>query len=241
MSESTQAIHRQSGGAQVPRTSAIPVGVGSARDLLIRRTTEGSRAEPAPTVTRRHPAASRRWLMSVLLAVLAGCSSPLVKPGPQTVDGLPLNTPLAWSDLGHRGQRMWTRDGAILNALRIYTDIEPGEHVFRTRLRGERDEGARFRAGLTGIEISELIVEALRGSGLVNVVARDLRPASVNGRSGFRAELSFDSAAGLHYRGLLAGEGEDGSLSFLMYTAPAEFYFERDRAAVEAIFDSLAR
>ncbi len=33
--------------------------------------------------------------------------------------------------------------------------------------------------------------------------------------------------------------GADGSLSFLMYTAPAEHYFERDRAAVEAIFASL--
>jgi hypothetical protein len=182
-----------------------------------------------------------RWPLALLLALLAGCSSPLIKPGTQTVDGLQLDTPLAWSELGYRGQRLWTRDGASLNALRIYTDIEPGEHVFRAQLRGERDEGARFRAGLSSIEIAELIVEGLRGSGLANVEARDLRPATLNGRSAFRAELSFDSSAGLHYRGLLLAEGEDGSLSFLLFTAPAEHYFERDRATVEKIFASLDR
>jgi len=128
----------------------------------------------------------------------------------------------------------------LLNALRIYTDIEPGEHVFRARLRGKKDEGARFKTGMSEIEISELIVEGLRGSGLSNVEALDLRPATLNGHAGFRADLGFDNASGLHYRGLLLAEGSDGSLSFLMFTAPAEFYFERDRPSVEAIFDSLA-
>jgi len=176
----------------------------------------------------------------LLLSLLSGCSSPLINPGPQSIDGLALATPVSWSDLGHRGQRLWTRDGVSLNALRIYTDIEAGEHVFRARLRGERDEGARFRAGLSDIEIAELIVEGLRGSSLVNVRAIDLRPAALNGHRGFRAELSFDNNSGLHYRGLVLAEGEDGSLSFVMYTAPAEFYFERDRAVVESIFESLA-
>ena len=85
-----------------------------------------------------------------------------------------------------------------------------------------------------------MIVEGLRGSSLVNVRAIDLRPATLNGRKGFRAELSFDNNSGLHYRGLILAEGEDGSLSFLMYTAPAEFYFERERAVVESVFASLA-
>ena len=195
---------------------------------------ELSRDKPTPT--------GFVWagLLALLLTLLGGCSSPLVQPGAQTVDGLALATPVSWSDLGHQGERLWTRDGVSLNALRIYTDIEPGEHVFRARLRGERDEGARFRSGLSDIEIAELIVEGLRGSSLVNVRAIDLRPASLNGRKGFRAELSFDNNSGLHYRGLILAEGEDGSLSFLMYTAPAEFYFERDRAVVESIFASLA-
>ncbi len=193
-----------------------------------------SRRKVAPTGFAGH------GLLALLLALLSACSSPLIRPGAQTVDGLPLSTPLSWSDLGYKGQRLWTRDGVSLNALRIYTGVEPGEHVFRARLRGERDEGARFRSGLSNIEIAELIVEGLRGSSLVNVRAIDLRPATLNGRKGFRAELSFDNNSGLHYRGLILAEGEDGSLSFLMYTAPAEFYFERERAVVESVFASLA-
>ena len=218
--------------ATPPTCCAVP-GCGS--ELASRALqASNSRRKLAPTGFARH------GLLVLLLTLLGGCSSPLVKPGAQTVDGLPLSTPLSWSDLGYKGQRLWTRDGVSLNALRIYTDIEAGEHVFRARLRGERDEGARFRAGLSDVEIAELIVEGLRTSSLVNVRATDLRPAHLNGRSGFRAELAFDNNGGLHYRGLVLAEGEDGSLSFLMYTAPAEFYFERDRAAVEAIFSSLA-
>ena len=188
---------------------------------------------------------SDRLLATLLRVVLpcatllcTACSSPLIKPGAQTIDGLRLTTPMSWSDLGHHGQRLWTRDGVNLNALRIYTDIEPGEHVFRARLRGEKNEGARFRSAQSDLEIAELVVEALRGSGLVNVIARQIEPATLNGRSGFRAELAFDSAAGLHYRGLRLAEGEDGSLSFLLYTAPTEFYFDRDRAEIESIFRS---
>ncbi|GMU42261.1 MAG: hypothetical protein IT479_03395 [Xanthomonadales bacterium] len=182
---------------------------------------------------------SRILALLLLACLLGGCGSPLIKPGAQDVDGLRLSTPVAWSDLGRRGQRVWTRDGIALNALRIYTGIEPGEHVFRQRLRGERDEGARFRAGLSDVEIVELIVEGLRSSGLQNVEARALAPATLAGQRGFRAELVFDSGAGLHYRGQLLGEGADGSLSFLLYTAPAEHYYERDREAVEAVFASL--
>lgn len=184
---------------------------------------------------------TRSCLPALACVLLAACGSPLVKPGAQAVDGLRLETPVAWSDLGRRGQRAWTRDGIALNALRIYTGIEPGEHVFRLRLRGERDEGARFRAGLADVEIVELIVEGLRNSGLQNVEARALAPARLAGQRGFRAELVFDNTAGLRYRGLLLGEGADGSLSFLMYTAPDEHFFERERASVEAIFDSVGR
>lgn len=182
----------------------------------------------------------RKPIAGMLVLLLAACGSPLVQPGMHQVDGLRIDTPVAWSDLGRRGERLWTRDGMTLNALRIYTDIRPGEHVFRQRLRGERDEGTRFRAGLGQVELVELIVEGLRASGLQNVEARALAPARIAGQAGFRAELGFDNSAGLHYRGLLIGEGSDGSLSFLMYSAPAEHYFEHEREAVEAIFKSLS-
>ena len=49
----------------------------------------GSRHKVAPTGFAWHA------LLALLLALLGGCSSPLVKPGAQTVDGLALSTPLS--------------------------------------------------------------------------------------------------------------------------------------------------
>lgn len=182
----------------------------------------------------------RRPALWICVLLLAGCANPLVKPGPQTVDGLTLDTPLAWTDYGLRGERLWTRDGVLLNALRIYTDIRPGEHVFRERQRNsKREEGARYRAASSAVEIQEVILEALRADGLANVAAEDLRPATLAGRSGFRFQLRFDSEAGLHYRGLVLGEGADDTLSFLIFTAPSGHYYEHLRGAVEAIYNSV--
>ncbi len=190
---------------------------------------------PDPHKNRR-PAA----LLLLLIALLAGCASPVIRPGRHSIDGLEVSTPVAWSAQGKAGQRLWTRDGPLLNALRIFTDIAPGEPVFRGRMRGPKDEGTRFRLGLGAVEIEELIVEALRAGGLRNVHATDLRPARLDGKPGLRSEISCDSSTGLHYRGLLLAEGEDGSLSFLLYLAPAEHYFDNGRAAVEKIFASAA-
>lgn len=180
-----------------------------------------------------------RPLGVVVALLLSACASPLIRPGAQSVDGLQLTTPIEWTTLGFAGERLWTRDGPSLNALRFYTDIQPGEQVFRQHLKGRKDEGARFRAGMSAIDIQDLIVEGLRESHLANVQASGLRPAKLQGRTGFRADLDFDSPAGLHYRAMLLGEGEDDSLSFVLYSAPAEYYFERDQAAVDAIFASL--
>ena len=180
-------------------------------------------------------------LFLLLSILLTGCASPVIRPGHHGVDGLDLSTPVAWSAQGKAGQRLWTRDGPLLNSLRIFTDIAPGELVFRGRLRGAKDEGTRFRAGLGAIEIEELIIEAMGAGGMHNVRSTELRPARFNGRAGLRSEIACDSASGLHYRALLLAEGEDGSLSFLLYLAPAEHYFEHELAAIETIFTSAAR
>ena len=186
----------------------------------------------------RAPIRPVRAMAVLLLALLSGCASPLIKPGTHNVDGLQLTTPVAWTAQGKSGQRLWTRDGPLLNALRIYTDIAPGEHVFRQRLRASTTEGARFRTGLGPIEIQELMIEAMGAGGMRNVRSTELRPATLNGRAGFRSQIECDATSGLHYRALLLAEGEDGSLSYLLYLAPAEYYFEQGLPSVEAIFAS---
>jgi hypothetical protein len=87
--------------------------------------------------------------------------------------------------------------------------------------------------------LQELFADALQSLGLVNVAASGLRPAPFGSRPGFRFELRYDTPRGLSYRGLVLAEIAGGTLSFLVYDAPAEHYFERDLAGVETLLASL--
>lgn len=193
-----------------------------------------SRGSAGPRITRPGQLA-----MVLALTLLSACASPYIQRGPQSVDGLQLDTPIEWTDLGTPRRRVWTRDGVLLNTLRIHTDIRPGEPVLRRQSGVRREEGVRFRAGMDAIAIQDLILDALRAEGLADVAASGLRPARLMGRPALRAEIRFSTPEGLRYRGLLLAEGEDGTLSYLLWYAPETYYYGRDREAVEAIFASL--
>ncbi len=180
-----------------------------------------------------------RVLMLASAAFLAvSCASPWIKPGVAQVDGLALRTPVGWTAQSQGGRHLWTRDGVLLNALHIVVDLAPGQALF-SNARSARDDGARFRAGMEAVELQELILEAMSAAGMRNVRALSTRPATIRGRAGFQSELQLDSTTGLHYRALLVAEGSGNSLTLLLFVAPAEFYFERDRAMVEGIFASI--
>ena len=63
--------------------------------------------------------------------------------------------------------------------------------------------------------------------------------ASCGSYAGFRFDFDFASRRGLAYRGIGVGEIVGDTLSFVLYFAPAEFYFERDRASVEQLLGSI--
>lgn len=228
-------------GYRAPSVSVTPAfaGMTTSRERACRAIGEAADRAQRALLRRRPVTSPSRLALLVMLALLAACGSPHIKRGPQVVDGLQLDTPVEWTDLGTPGRRVWTRDGVLLNTLRIHTDIEPGEPVLRRQANVHRDEGVRFRAGMDAIAIQDLILDALRAEGLADVAASGLRPARLMGRSGLRAELGFATPTGLRYRGLLLAEGEDGTLSYLLWYAPETHYHGRDRDAVEAIFASL--
>lgn len=176
-----------------------------------------------------------------LLILLSGCASQaLVPPGPARVDGLLLTTPLAWSQRGFKGERQWTIDGPLLNALEIYTGVKPGELLFDLPA-AKRREGIRYRADMSDLEVQELVADGLLAAGVVDVQLVELGPARLGDAPAIRFELSFANAAGLRYRALALASQAGGELTLLFYYAPAEYYFERDRAVVEAILDGVRR
>lgn len=202
---------------------------------------DGGRAAPADGNARRLGRRSGMKLpmlcLALMLTTLAGCASQrLVQPGTARVDGLLLPTGKAWSQRGFKGERQWTIDGPLLNALEIYTGVQPGELLFDLPA-AKRREGIRYRADMNDLEVQELVSDGLLAAGVVDVQLVELQPARLGSAAAIRFELSFANAAGLRYRALALASQAGGELTLLFYYAPAEYYFDRDRAAVEAIFD----
>lgn len=183
---------------------------------------------------------ARVALLALLLLALPGCVSDRVRPGEAvTLGELTLTSPLGWSQRGYGRERYWTIDGPALNSIAIFQNVREGEHLLLLPRGRRRDEGAIFRAAMSEAEVQELFADALQALGLVNVSASGLRPAPFGSRPGFRFELSYDTPRGLTYRGLVLAEIDGGTLSYLVYDAPAEHYFERDVASVETLLGSL--
>jgi hypothetical protein len=185
---------------------------------------------------------SNRFFQLLALLILSGCGLPsLVQPGkPQKVDDFSLTAGREWSQFGFSRRRLWTIDGPELNSIRIYSQIKNGEQVFLGWRDRRRGEGALYKAGMNANEVMELIVDGMSRGGAARVEAKNLRPANLGGHKGFRFDIQFDEGSGLHYLATVLGEAEDGTLSYLIYFAPAEYYFERDRAEVEQLFLSAA-
>jgi len=190
--------------------------------------------------------------VAALTLTLTSCGvAPIIEPGQVVkVKDLGLSSSLRWNQFGDSRIRLWTIDGSMLNDLRIFADIKSGEHLFLApKGRAERrGEGLLFRADMSEIEVQELFVDALKRYDAVNVSASGLRPAKLGNRAGFRFELAFESGSGLSlgnrgglkYKAMVLAETQGSTLSFLYFDAPAEFYFDRDKAAVEQIFTTVS-
>ncbi len=201
------------------------------------------------THSRPAHAKSSHYLFVVALTLaIAGCGvARIVEPGQVVqVKDMSLNSNLRWNQFGDSRMRFWTLDGGMLNDLRIFADVKPGEHLFlAAKGRAERHgEGLLFRADMSELEVQELFVDALKRYDAVNVSASGLRPAKLGNRAGFRFELAFESGSGLSlgnrgglkYKAMVLAETQGGTLSYLYFDAPAEYYFDRDKAAIEQIF-----
>ncbi|MCB1634956.1 MAG: hypothetical protein KDI37_05995 [Xanthomonadales bacterium] len=179
-----------------------------------------------------------RLMAALILAGLSGCAAPtLVGPGVVRVDGLQLQTPIAWSQRGRAGERQWTVDGPLLNALEIYTRVKPGELLFDLPSAKQR-EGIRYREGMSELELQELVADGLLAAGVVDIKLLGLRPARLGEAAAVEFELTFANAAGLRYQALALASQANDELTLLLYYAPAEYYYERDRSTVTSILRS---
>ena len=173
--------------------------------------------------------------------LLAGCADErLVQPGTASANGgIVIDTPIAWSRFVFPRYEIWTIDGIPLNRLYIVPAVKNGEHVFlERRVSKDRQDGPAFRAGMRAEDIRDIVLDALTETGAVNIQSEALRPARFGNVDGLRFEFRASTAAGLRYRGMVLAAARGDELSYLLWMAPAEYYYDRDAASVSHLLDS---
>ena len=185
-----------------------------------------------------------RWLaITALILLLAACASggALVTPGRTTAGGdLTIDAGMEWTRMGGLREQLWTIDGPQLNSLHLIPGVREREFIFLgDRQSKRRPDGAFYHRGMRPDELRDLIADGMRATGAVNVVASNLRPADFGGREGLRFEMAMDNASGLKYRAMVAAFEHEKGLALALYYAPAEYYYPRDEAKVDAMLATL--
>jgi hypothetical protein len=183
----------------------------------------------------------RCFALFAIVALLACCADErLVQPGSASASGgIVVDTPIAWSRFVFSRYETWTIDGIPLNRLYIVPSVKSGEHVFlERRVNAKHPDAPAFRAGMRAEEIRDVVLDALTETGAVDIQSTGLRPARFGAIDGLRFEFSASTTAGLRYRGMVLAAAHGDELTFLLWMAPAEYYFGRDAASVAHILDS---
>ncbi len=173
-----------------------------------------------------------------LLLLLSGCAGAFVtkeSPGRHDVgSSYSIQTAQAWSRYpGPPVSR--TVDGMALGALRTWSSVEDGVSLFPQAPK----KTPAFRADSTPIEVAELVSETIEISITgADVTVKDFKPIAFGAREGFSFEVHY-SEEGLPMRGLAAGALHDGKLDLILFTAPAEYYFDHYAPKVERIIASV--
>lgn len=188
---------------------------------------------------------SMRWLCAAflltLLAACAGGGGRLVTAGSGIrVFDMQVDTTLDWARLRLPREELWTIDGVFLNRFVVFSNVKPNEHVLlEARERKRRPDGPWYRPGMRPDEIRDVVLDALRGNGWVNLQASNLRPAQFGGVEGMRFDAVLTSGNGLVYQGLFGAVERKGKLTHFFWLAPREHYYGRDAEAVERMIASI--
>lgn len=184
------------------------------------------------------------WLIGIVLLGLQACGG---SPGLVRVDQpervqrvFEVRSPIAWARYRGFNLETWTIDGAALNRLMFVTHVRDGRHVFGLgRATRRSPDGAFYRRGMNAAELEEIVVDGLSELGAANIESSNLRPQSLGDFVGFRFDFRFQGVDGLFYQGTALMVERRQYLNLIAFMAPQEYYYPRDRAAVEEIFQQV--
>ncbi|MEF8753325.1 MAG: hypothetical protein V5B60_05205 [Accumulibacter sp.] len=184
-----------------------------------------------------------RWLLLLLLTLLAGCAGMAkVGPGEVTVrDSLAVTLDGAWNQYAiglTRKSEVWTLDGLPLDRLVFFVGIADGEALAELAQRKDR-QIPKFRASMRAHEVVEMyeVFATHDGSSFQRL---KLAPAPFAGGDGFRFEFSrVRKADELEMRGIGYGAVRAGKLYLLIFEAARSHYYARNVGRFEAVVQSV--
>jgi hypothetical protein len=187
----------------------------------------------------------KRAAIAAALALLAGCGA--TPPGLVRADRptkvariMEITSPIAWSRYRAYNSELWTIDGAALNRVLFLAHVRDKHHVFGIgRATKQHPDGPFYRVGMDAGEIEAVIRDAITEAGLANVATNNLQPVRIGELPGFRFDARFQTSLGLQYLGSVTFFERKERLHIIWYSAPAEYYFPLNEAAVEKMLSSL--
>jgi len=178
-----------------------------------------------------------------LCTILSACAGYKAVEGNKAVtigDGVTIVPQVTWSQgLSAAGSgAFWTIDGVGLNELRFFTAIAPGRPLMTIPGVQFRDLG-KYEGTMLADDVMNLFASTLDKAGHQQIRTAALRPAPFGAVTGFRFDFSYATMDGLQMKGMALAAQRGGRLDYIMFTAPAEYYFDRYAPTVEQIFTSV--
>ena len=133
---------------------------------------------------------------------------------------------------------VWTVDGFGLNDLRFIMGIKPGSPLVRVSGLKPSELGT-YSATMLPNDVMDLLASTLGKAEFQQIRTDKLRPAQFGAVQGFRFDLEYLRKSGLQMKAMVLAAQRGETLDLIMFSAPAEYYFDRYAPTVEQIFSSV--
>jgi hypothetical protein len=174
--------------------------------------------------------------VTLALAGLAACSSSLVSPGIQPIDGAyAVETPIGWRrHVESEKVEIWTSRDPTQDQLIFVTGLAPGEALLP-----EFGEFPRYEAGMTPDMIARFILNSyVLQYGHPTASVHRTWPHRLGSVQGFRFEYGYTTKFDIQVHGFGTGAVKGGKLYLICLEAAGEQRFRELRPTAEQIMAS---
>lgn len=174
-------------------------------------------------------------ILAGLIIASPGCVGPTwvteTAKQPASKIGVTADIPPGWARYTPDKDLVMTRDGFLLETIRV------SRSAYDTKL---PHSDRTLSRGLDEHEAAQIVIDSLSADqSRHNLAVADNRPVTIDGRPGFRIEITYRTAEGLTMRETLYVALVEDSYVIARYTAPDRHYHELHRSAFEWVVETL--